>query len=171
MRAAAQALHVGVDAPPDAVRWLAGLLLASRGIAQAQAVPPGLTTAARAHRDGDDGPGEIFWERFGHDATWSRIPRPAHAPTTTSASSDLEEAGFLGRFVQGRMQYMLVALPLEQDLAYYRDVGRGAAVQWLDLDRRWRGNSPPTSPERPAGERATATTTTPTPGDPVRDAR
>jgi hypothetical protein len=31
------------------------------------------------------------------------------------------------------MQYMLVALPLQQDLATYRDEGRGVSVQWLDL--------------------------------------
>ncbi|HYM86924.1 MAG TPA: DUF4105 domain-containing protein, partial [Pseudoxanthomonas sp.] len=33
----------------------------------------------------------------------------------------------------GDMQYYLVALPLQQDLSYYREVGRGVKLQWLDL--------------------------------------
>ena len=35
--------------------------------------------------------------------------------------------------VRGKMMYYLVALPLEQDLAQYESVGRGANIQWLDL--------------------------------------
>ncbi len=31
------------------------------------------------------------------------------------------------------MMYYLVALPLQQDLSYYDETGRGASVQWLDL--------------------------------------
>ena len=122
--------------PADGVRWLAGLLLAlAAGIAHAQAVPPA-TTATAAPRIGvvTMGPGEIFWERFGHDAIVVEDPATGARTNYNFGFFDLEEAGFLGRFMQGRMQYMLVALPLEQDLAYYRDVGRGAAVQWLELD-------------------------------------
>src|SRR5690606_1418177 len=37
------------------------------------------------------------------------------------------------RFVRGDMRYRLVALPLSRDLAYYREVGRGVSIQWLDL--------------------------------------
>src|SRR5690606_23556455 len=46
---------------------------------------------------------------------------------------DLDEPGFVGRFVRGDMQYMLAVLPFARDLAYYRDVGRGVSIQWLDL--------------------------------------
>src|SRR3546814_15439954 len=31
------------------------------------------------------------------------------------------------------MRYRLQALPFADDLAYYRDVGRGVSVQWLNL--------------------------------------
>jgi hypothetical protein len=31
------------------------------------------------------------------------------------------------------MRYRLVALPLQDDLAYYRQVGRGVSIQWLDM--------------------------------------
>lgn len=80
------------------------------------------------------GPGEIFWERFGHDAIV--VDDPArHAPISYNFGFfDMAEDGFIGRFVKGEMRYMLVALPLDEDLAYYREVGRGATLQWLDLD-------------------------------------
>ena len=78
-------------------------------------------------------PGEIFFERFGHNAIV--VDDPA-APTPVSYNFgffDLDEPGFLGRFVKGDMRYRLVALPVMQDLAYYNDVGRGVSIQWLDL--------------------------------------
>jgi hypothetical protein len=46
----------------------------------------------------------------------------------------MDEEGFEGRFIRGDMRYMLVALPLSQDLGYYREVGRGVSIQWLELD-------------------------------------
>lgn len=79
------------------------------------------------------GPGEIFWERFGHDAIVVDDPRNGEAISYNFGYFDLSEPGFIGRFMRGRMQYMLVALPLEEDMRYYREVGRGATLQWLDL--------------------------------------
>mgnify|MGYP001354274806 CR=1 FL=1 len=80
------------------------------------------------------GPGDIFWERFGHDALVVDNGTPDGPTSYNFGFFDLAEDGFIGRFVRGEMQYMLVALPLEEDLRYYREVGRGATVQWLDLD-------------------------------------
>jgi hypothetical protein len=80
------------------------------------------------------GPGEIFWERFGHDALVVDDGTPGGPTSYNFGFFDLAEDGFIGRFVRGEMQYMLVALPLEEDLRYYREVGRGATLQWLDLD-------------------------------------
>ena len=80
------------------------------------------------------GPGDIFWERFGHDAIVVDDGAPGGPTSYNFGFFDLAEDGFIGRFVRGEMQYMLVALPLEEDLRYYRDVGRGATLQWLDLD-------------------------------------
>ena len=78
-------------------------------------------------------PGEIFWERFGHDAIV--VDDPANGPPVSYNFGyfDLREPGFLGRFVRGEMEYQLVALPLADDLAYYRDTGRGVSIQWLAL--------------------------------------
>ena len=80
------------------------------------------------------GPGDVFWERFGHDALVVDDGAPGGPISYNFGFFDLAEDGFIGRFVRGEMQYMLVALPLEEDLRYYRDVGRGATLQWLDLD-------------------------------------
>ena len=121
--------------PTDPLRWLLALLLAcTAGLAMAQ--PVAADEDAPAPRIGvlTMGPGEIFWERFGHDAIVVEDPRTGTQTSYNFGYFDLDEDGFVGRFMRGRMEYMLVALPLEQDLRYYRAVGRGAALQWLDLD-------------------------------------
>ena len=78
-------------------------------------------------------PGEIFWERFGHDAIV--VDDPAHGEPISSNFGffDPTEPGFIPRFIHGQMRYQLVALPMREDLAYYRDVGRGVSIQWLNL--------------------------------------
>lgn len=78
-------------------------------------------------------PGEIFFERFGHDAIVVVDPASGAATSYNFGFFDMDEPGFAGRFALGDMQYQLVALPLQQDLAYYREVGRGVDLQWLDL--------------------------------------
>ena len=103
------------------------------GLASAQ---PALSQSAPAPRIGvvTMAPGEIFWERFGHDAIVVDEPAKGEAIAYNFGYFDMAEDGFIGRFVRGQMEYMLVALPLEQDMRYYREVGRGATLQWLDLD-------------------------------------
>ena len=78
-------------------------------------------------------PGEIFFERFGHDAIVVLDSQTGEATSYNFGFFDMSEQGFVGRFAHGDMQYYLVALPLEQDLSYYREVGRGVKLQWLDL--------------------------------------
>lgn len=116
-------------------RLLLTLLLALlAGLVQAQG--PAQPPAAAAPRIGvlTMGPGEIFWERFGHDAIVVADPAQRGPISYNFGYFDLDEPGFVRRFAKGEMRYMLVALPLADDLAYYRDVGRGARLQWLDLD-------------------------------------
>lgn len=79
-------------------------------------------------------PGSIFFERFGHDAIVVVDPVTGEATSYNFGYFDPSEPDFVGRFLRGEMMYYLVALPLDQDLSYYRDSGRGANVQWLDLD-------------------------------------
>ena len=78
-------------------------------------------------------PGEVFFERFGHDAIIVVDPTTGAATSYNFGFFDPSEPDFVGRFVKGRMMYYLVALPFEQDLVSYRESGRGVSVQWLDL--------------------------------------
>ena len=57
-------------------------------------------------------PGEVFWERFGHDAIVVDDPARSAPISYNFGFFDLEEEGFVGRFVRGEMEYALVALPL-----------------------------------------------------------
>ena len=123
----------------DAVRGLFGLLLTClAGIASAQptTAPAAIEAQAAAPRIGvvTMGPGAIFWERFGHDAIVVDDPSLGEPVSYNFGFFDMDEPGFTGRFIRGRMEYMLVALPLAQDMQYYRDVGRGARIQWLRLE-------------------------------------
>ena len=79
-------------------------------------------------------PGEVFFERFGHDALLVVDPATGVATSYNFGYFDPTEPDFVGRFVRGEMMYWLVALPADQDLAQYRDAGRGVSVQWLDLE-------------------------------------
>jgi hypothetical protein len=78
-------------------------------------------------------PGSIFFERFGHDAIVVEDPVTGEATSYNFGYFDPSEPDFVGRFLRGEMMYYLVALPLDQDLSYYRESGRGANLQWLDL--------------------------------------
>lgn len=78
-------------------------------------------------------PGEIFFERFGHNAIVVVEP-DGTATSYNFGYFDPTERDFVSRFVRGDMRYRLAALPFEQDLMQYREEGRGVSVQWLDLD-------------------------------------
>ena len=78
-------------------------------------------------------PGGIFFERFGHNALLVQDDATGTATSYNFGYFDMDEPGFFGNFVRGHMQYWLVALPLDDDLARYAQTGRGVGVQWLDL--------------------------------------
>lgn len=109
-------------------RWLAPLLLLLAGLLASGA---GMT----APRIGvmTMQPGEIFFERFGHDSIVVLDTATGAAISYNFGSFDPGEPGFFGRFVRGQMEYLLVAQPLEQDLAIYQYEGRGVSIQWLAL--------------------------------------
>ncbi|MBB4132846.1 DUF4105 domain-containing protein [Xanthomonas sp. 3075] len=78
-------------------------------------------------------PGEVFFERFGHDAIVVVDPVTQQATSYNFGFFDPSEPDFVPRFARGEMMYYLVALPLEEDLQQYRAGGRGVSIQWLDL--------------------------------------
>src|SRR5690606_35291165 len=60
-------------------------------------------------------PGEVFFERFGHNAIIVDDPDAGGPVSYNFGFFDMEEDGFYADFVRGRMQYRLVALPLAED--------------------------------------------------------
>lgn len=112
--------------PARIVLLLAALWCAS--FAQAEPSAPAVRIGVATMQ-----PGEIFWERFGHDAIVVDDPSLGPPISYNFGFFDLSEPGFLGRFIRGEMEYQLAALPFADDLVYYRDTGRGVSIQWLDL--------------------------------------
>jgi len=78
-------------------------------------------------------PGEVFWERFGHNAIVVDDPAAGGPLSYNFGFFDLDEPDFYGNFVRGRMRYRLEVLPLAADLRAYEQAGRGVRLQWLDL--------------------------------------
>lgn len=80
------------------------------------------------------GPGETYWERFGHDAIELRDRMSGEAVNFNYGVFDFDESGFLLNFARGRMTYRMDAVPSDEDIAYYRDEGRSVLRQRLALD-------------------------------------
>jgi hypothetical protein len=78
-------------------------------------------------------PGEIFFERFGHNAIVVEDEATGTKTSYNFGFFDPDEPGFVANFMRGKMMYYLVALPFDQDMAAYRDEGRGVNIQWLNL--------------------------------------
>ncbi|MCC4617905.1 DUF4105 domain-containing protein [Xanthomonas campestris pv. asclepiadis] len=113
---------------------LLALLVAPAAVAQVADQAPA-RPAASAPRVGvvTMQPGEVFFERFGHDAIVVVDPVTGQATSYNFGFFDPSEPDFVPRFARGEMMYYLVALPLDEDLQQYRAVGRGVSIQWLDL--------------------------------------
>ncbi|MBW8312659.1 MAG: DUF4105 domain-containing protein [Rhizobium sp.] len=94
---------------------------------------PGLAAAAPRIGVLTMEPGEIFWERFGHNAIIVDDPAGPGPLSYNFGFFDLDEPGFHWNFVRGRMNYRLEVLSLDHDLYGYERAGRGVVVQWLDL--------------------------------------
>ena len=78
------------------------------------------------------GPGEVYWQRFGHNAIWLREPGGLDH-TFNFGFFDFEQESFLLRFVQGRMRYFAAAVPAEAEFDFYAGDGRSVRVQRLNL--------------------------------------
>jgi hypothetical protein len=95
---------------------------------------PGLAMAAPRIGVMTMQPGDLFFERFGHDAIVVVDPENSRATSYNFGFFDPTEPDFAPRFLRGEMMYYLVGMPVEEDLVPYRDSGRGVSVQWLDLE-------------------------------------
>jgi len=80
------------------------------------------------------GPGEIYWQRFGHNALWIRDPATGIDHTFNYGFFDFTQENFLKNFVQGRLNYFAAARPAEIELAEYIDQDRSIRAQRLHLN-------------------------------------
>jgi hypothetical protein len=80
------------------------------------------------------GPGETYWERFGHDAIELRDTVSGEAVNFNYGVFDFDESGFLLNFARGRMHYLMDAAPTALDEQFYREAGRSITRQTLALD-------------------------------------
>jgi len=79
------------------------------------------------------GPGEIYWQRFGHNAVWIRDPARRLDHTFNFGFFDFAQQGFLRNFLLGRLHYFAAARPAQVELAEYIDDNRSIRAQRLDL--------------------------------------
>jgi hypothetical protein len=79
------------------------------------------------------GPGEIYWQRFGHNAIWIRDARRGLDHTFNFGFFDFAQENFMLRFLRGRMLYFSAARPATEEFADYIDENRSIHVQRLAL--------------------------------------
>jgi hypothetical protein len=79
------------------------------------------------------GPGEIFFERFGHNAIVVRDPASGRAVAYNYGIFDFDQQDFLLNFARGRMRYRMAVDELEDDLDMYREERREIVEQRLAL--------------------------------------
>jgi len=79
------------------------------------------------------GPGEIYFESFGHNAIWLREPAVGLDHTFNFGNFAFEQKDFFLRFLRGRMQYFSLAQPAEMDFEIYRQENRSIRIQKLNL--------------------------------------
>lgn len=79
------------------------------------------------------GPGEIYWQRFGHNAIWIRDADLGLDHTFNFGFFDFEQQDFFLRFLQGRMLYFSAAQPASAEFAQYIDENRSIRAQRLAL--------------------------------------
>ncbi len=77
------------------------------------------------------GPGDTYWERFGHIAIELRDARDGQAISFNYGVFDFDEKGFLLNFARGRMHYLMDAEPTDDDTAWYVQAGRSITRQRL----------------------------------------
>ncbi len=80
------------------------------------------------------GPGEIYWERFGHNAIELRDRVSGESANFNYGVFDFEEKNFLLNFARGHMHYMMDAESSVGEEDYYMQVGRSVTRQRLALD-------------------------------------
>jgi hypothetical protein len=79
------------------------------------------------------GPGQIYWERFGHNAIVIHDPASGETTSYNYGMFDFEEENFFFNFLRGRMFYQITAENPDDEIAYYGSEGRSVTRQDLRL--------------------------------------
>lgn len=79
------------------------------------------------------GPGEIYWQRFGHNAIWLRNDERDLDHLFNFGFFDFQQENFLLRFIRGKMDYFVAVRRPATEFAEYRLSDRRIRVQRLDL--------------------------------------
>lgn len=79
------------------------------------------------------GPGDIFWERFSHNALVIRDDLAGTEIAYNWGMFDFNEADFIGRLARGRMRYWMAGYPSGAVAEVYRRANRSVTVQRVYL--------------------------------------
>jgi Domain of unknown function (DUF4105) len=79
------------------------------------------------------GPGDLYWERFGHDAIIVNDPAARQPLIYNYGAFDFQQKDFILNFARGHMQYRLIAEPIDAEIATYVAEGRSVTVQMLNF--------------------------------------
>lgn len=106
------------------------LALMPAALAQSQDAPPQASLLTFA-------PGQIYWQRFGHNALLLRYANGG-TQVFNYGVFDFQQENFLLNFARGRMRYELAIEPLQANLAAYAAEGRWVWEQRLALSLQQR---------------------------------
>lgn len=110
-------------------RWLvAAILILSATWTHAQPTGENLSVALVTM-----GPGQAYWERFGHNAILIENTKTRVAALYNYGVFDFRQDSFLLNFLRGRMQYQLMPFDPKLDFQRYLSSDRDVRIQYLDL--------------------------------------
>jgi hypothetical protein len=79
------------------------------------------------------GPGDIYWERFGHDAIELRDTASGEEIDFNYGVFNFDEKNFFFNFARGQMHYLIDAEPTTDEENFYAQAGRSVTKQKLAL--------------------------------------
>ena len=126
-------LHFRIQRAFCLILGLVTLVCSQAGLANEEFELPGLAADGAEAWLVTFGPGEIYWERFGHNAIWLREPAAGLDHTFNFGYFDFDQEDFLQRFARGRMLYFSVAQPASREFEFYRGNNRSIRTQKLNL--------------------------------------
>lgn len=79
------------------------------------------------------GPGDLVWERFGHNAIWIHDAQAGTDVAYNWGLFDFEQEDFIPRFLQGEMLYWMAGFDAHRMVELYQQENRTVELQQLNL--------------------------------------